>query len=149
MITFKVENILHIIEEVQDLINSHWEEIARNKELIKLNPDWDKYGRLQEQGNFLCFTARDDNKLIGYAWFFVDNHLHYKDNLFAQNDIFFISKDHRGKMTGIRLLKYCEDFLRDIGVDILHMRVKLINNFGEILERIDYTKVENVYERVL
>ena len=40
---FKQEFINDVKPEIVNLINLHWEEIALNKDVIKLNPDWNTY----------------------------------------------------------------------------------------------------------
>jgi hypothetical protein len=72
------------------LLEQHWEEIALNKGAIKLNPDWDTYFDLEDKGNLKIFTAREDGKLVGYFVVLCRHHLHYKDHLFAFNDVLYL-----------------------------------------------------------
>jgi len=45
---FALENLAKVRREIEPLLQEHWEEIALNKDTIKLNPDWREYARLDE-----------------------------------------------------------------------------------------------------
>jgi hypothetical protein len=81
MISFQQESLVTTKEDARPLLEKHWEEIALNKDVIKLNPDWDAYADLEDAGILKIFTARSDGKLIGYFVVFVKAHIHYKDHL--------------------------------------------------------------------
>ena len=38
---YQIEKVRDCRKEVQPLIEKHWEEIALNQDVIKLNPDWE------------------------------------------------------------------------------------------------------------
>ena len=108
MITYQQESLVTTKEDARPLLEKHWEEIALNKDTIKLNPDWDAYADLEDAGILKIFTARSDGNLIGYFVVFVRSHIHYKDNLFAYNDILYLDKDYRKGFTGAKLMKFAE-----------------------------------------
>ena len=87
-------------------MEEHWKEIALDKELIKLNPDWEGYARLDGINALRVYTARKDGKLVGYFVVIVGKSLHYRDHLFANNDIIFLAKSARRGLTGMKLIKY-------------------------------------------
>ena len=67
MIEYKEETYSQVIDEIKPLLEDHWEEIALNKEVIKLNPNYEMYEKLCNAGVMRIVTARDDGKLIGYC----------------------------------------------------------------------------------
>ena len=87
MIEFGVESFDQAVNDIQELIKLHYEEIALNKDVIPLDPDWDKYRALMTNNLACLITARDDGKLVGYSIFFVTSHPHYKSTIFANNDL--------------------------------------------------------------
>ena len=90
------QEFLHTVkDDLQSLIELHWDEIALNKDVIKLNPDWERYEFLQEHGGVQCFTARDSGKLVGYFAVVTQANLHYKDHIFATNDVLYLHPDYR------------------------------------------------------
>ena len=86
---FALENLAKVRREIEPLLEEHWKEIALNKDKIKLNPDWRAYADLDSINALRIYTARKDGKLMGYFVVIVSKSLHYRDHLFANNDIIF------------------------------------------------------------
>ena len=148
-ITYQIEQFSRLIGELKPLLQSHYEEIARHRDKIALNPDYDKYRELDRMGYLHGVTARDEGKLVGYFLSFVVPHLHYKDHVMSTNDVVFVSKEYRKGTVGARLFKFGEETLREKGVAKMHVNVKLANDFGSLLERLGYVAIERIYEKML
>lgn len=148
-ITYQQEFLATVEDEVKPLLNSHWEEIALNKDKIKLNPDWEAYEALEHQGKLKIFTARDDGQLVGYFVVIVGTNLHYKDHLFASNDIIYLSPNHRKGFTGIKLVKFAEKCLKDDGVSVLTINTKVHQPFDKLMDFLKFRKIERVYSKYL
>lgn len=144
---FAHESYANVKHEIKPLIQEHWKEIALNKETIKLNPDWKGYARLADSGGLRVYTARSDGELIGYFVVIVSKSLHYSDHLFANNDILFLKKGHRKGTAGIKLIKFAVDSLTDEGVTLININTKLHQSFAPILERMEFTHIENIYSK--
>lgn len=148
-ITFQVESATALIEEIRPLLQAHYEEIARHRDKIALNPDYSRYEEMDRQGLLHAVTVRDEGRLVGYYISFVVPHLHYMDHLMALNDIVFISKPYRKGFTAIRMFKFAEASLRARGVSKTHINIKLAHDFGPVLERIGFVEIERIYEKIL
>ena len=148
-IQFQQEFLCQVREDIIPLIESHWEEVATNKDHIKLNPDWDAYEKLEESGMLTIFTARCSDKLIGYFVVILTKSIHYKDHLFASNDILYLHKDYRKGFAGIRLIKFAEKYLKEDGVSVLTINTKVHKPFDKVLERLKFKNVERVYSKYL
>lgn len=146
---FALENLAKVRREIEPLLEEHWKEIALNKEIIKLNPDWEGYARLDGINALRIYTARKDDKLIGYFVVMVSKSLHYRDHLFANNDIIFLTKAARKGLTGVKLIKYAIDSLAAEGITKLHINTKAHQPFDAILERLNFEEIERVYSLVL
>lgn len=149
MTVYGLDSFVGIREEIEPLLDDHWEEIALNKDTIKLNPDWEKYATLDANGLLRVFTARNDGKLIGYFVVILSVSLHYSDHVFAHNDIIFLAKGSRKGMTGVKLIKYAEKHLTQEGVKQLFINTKRHQPFDPILERLKFCEVEKVYAKIL
>jgi GNAT superfamily N-acetyltransferase len=149
VITYQQESFVTYKGDAIPLLEKHWQEIALNKDKIKLNPDWDAYADLEDAGVLRIFTARDDNKLVGYFVTFVKLHLHYKDHLFAYNDVLFLASDYRKGFVGPKLMKFAEKCLKEDGVAVLVVNTKLHKPFDTLLKWLGYKHVENLYSKVL
>lgn len=143
---YALEKIDDMIDEVHLLLVLHYEEIAHFKD-IKLNPDFDTYFKLDQQGLLRIFTVRDQGRLIGYNVFFIKEHLHYMDSLQAVQDVVFIKKEHRGG--GGEFIAWCDEKLKSEGVQTVYHHVKAAHNFGKMLERQGYELVDLIYGKRL
>ena len=149
MLRYQQEFLSSVSEEIKPLLNSHWEEIALNKDKIKLNPDWEVYQSLENQGKLKIFTARGEGKLVGYFVVVVGVNMHYKDHLFASNDIIYLSPEHRKGFTGIKLIKFAEKCLKEDGVSVLTINTKVHQPFDKLMDFLKFRKIERVYSKYL
>lgn len=149
MITYRQESLVTTKADIIPLLEKHWEEVALNKEKIKLNPDWDAYANLEDAGILKIFTARDDRKLVGYFVVFVKSHIHYKDHLFCYNDVIFVDEEYRKGFTSPRLIKFAEKCLKADGVEVMIVNTKRHKPFDSLLVWLGYKHIENLYSKVL
>jgi GNAT superfamily N-acetyltransferase len=144
---FQEEKIKDSIEEAKPLLRKHWEEIAFYKD-IELNPDYELYFRMEAMGATRAYAARDDQgKMIGYAVYFLRYNPHYKQSFMAVEDIIFFDPAARGR--GALFIKWCDDQLKALGVQIVSHHVKVFFNWGRILERMGYDKQDIIYTKRL
>lgn len=148
-ITYQQEFLDTVEKDIKPLIEDHWEEIALNKSTIKLNPDWEAYHNLEDNGVLKIFTARSEGTLIGYFVVLLRNHIHYKDHIFAANDVLFLKQEYRKGLTGAKLMKFAEKCLKEDGVSVLVVNTKRHKPFDGLLEWLGYSHVENVYSKYL
>lgn len=149
MIIFGVESIKEIHLEMKDLLQLHYDELIKRQDVIQLNPDWPRYKTLEDLGEFVLFTARKDQSLIGYSAFFLDHHIHYKELLVARNDVIFLHKDHRLGTTGVRLIQFSEEKLVSLGARKISWHIKPSNDFSPILHRYGYTDDEKIVSKLI
>lgn len=147
---YQVECFDDVIGEIKPLLEKHWQEIAMYKDRINLNPDYGKYKSMEDIGALHIVTVREDsNKLIGYFISMVIPNIHYKDNLFAVNDILYIDPSYRGKSVGIKMFKFAEQELRNLGVDVITLHSKTYMDLGKLVGRLGYEHVENNYAKYI
>ena len=129
------------------LLQSHWREIAHYQD-IPLDPDFTQYAALEDAGALRTYIARDaEGGMVGYAVFFVKANIHYKSSIQALQDILYIHPGSRGM--GLRFIKWCDDQLRQEGVQVVYHHVKKEHNFGPALERFGYQLIDLIYGRRL
>lgn len=149
MIEYGLDSFIRLRREIEPLIQQHWEEIALNKDSIKLNPHWKKYEILDRNNMLRAYTARKDGELIGYFVVILESSLHYMEHTFAHNDVIFLAKKYRKGMTGIKLIKYAVKCLEQENVTQLLINTKAHQPFDAILERLNFNEIERVYSLVL
>lgn len=148
-VQFQKEKIDGLQEELTPLLQSHWEQIALNKDKIKLNPAWDEYIQLNELGLIHFYTVRDQGELVGYFCLTVSKSLHYKDHIFAACDIIYVKQDNRAGMTGHKLIKFAEDDLKKLGVSLIAINTKIHAPFDNLLNRMNYVQTERLYTKYI
>lgn len=146
---YALECLGSVKQEIQPLIEEHWELVALNKGSIKLNPDWKQYALLDAQGVLKIFTARDNGSLVGYFILLVNNSLHYKDHIFAVCDIIFVTPSARAGATGYNLLKYAENWCVENNVSLMNINTKVHIPFDKLLERTGFTLIERIYSKYI
>ena len=146
---FQREQIINLIPELLPLLDKHYLEVAHFQD-IALKPDWDAYRKLDEVNILRCFTARDImGVLIGYSFFFVKTNIHYAESLQAHQDVLFLHPDYRKNHIGSKFIAWCDERLKEEGVQAVYHHVKQEHNFGPLLERMGYQLVDLIYARRL
>ena len=152
MLIINTETVDDVRSEIEELLALHWKEIAVWQD-IPLAPSWESYYAMEKAGNMVVYTVRDDqnaNKLVGYAVFFMRNHMHYKDHKWALNDIIWVHPDCRDGKIGRNLVNYWEKDLQSRGVHVAHVNVKVAHPaLGLVLKWSKYQIVESGYEKRL
>lgn len=149
-VTFSEEQVTTaLVREFIPLLIEHWEEVGINKDKIKLNFNAAFYIDGSKNGMVHCVTARDEGKLVGYTVHLVDAPPHYRDNLFAQNDVVYVHPDYRGTYTAIKMCRFAERCLRDRGVDVITLHMKVDKPFEAIARRLGYKKTEYLYTKYI
>lgn len=146
---YKQESLIAIKDEIQPLIENHWSEIALNQDNIKLNPDWNMYGKLESLGMIKTYTARVDDELVGYFILVVTKGLHYADHTFAATDVIYISPEYRKGRAGYGLIKFAEQELKKDGVSVLVINTKDHAPFDKLLESMDFSLTERLYQKFI
>ncbi len=146
---FQRETLFDVIEEVQPLLELHYEELALRKDVIKLAPRWDIYTELERLGCFVVLTAREGEELIGYNAFFLNRHMHYGDFTVAQNDVLFLHPAARRGTAALRFIDWAEPALRELGAQKITYHIKFSLDWRPILHRRGYRDEEVMCAKLL
>lgn len=148
-VEFGVELFHDCVDEIATLVNTHFEEAGLDREAVPLDVDWERYIALSNAGEVLTVTARINGQMVGYFIALITPNLHYKSSTIALTDSFFILKEYREGMTGVRLFKYTIKVLKeDIGVDRFHIGCKLHIDMDKIFKRLGFKPIETYYSMV-
>ena len=137
-----------LTNEMMPLWQKHYDEIALYKD-IPLSPDLRIYQGADERGSLRIFTARVDNNLLGYQIFFVNPNAHYKTSLQAVQDILFLDSSMRAGLNGYRFIRWCDEQLKTMGIQVVFQHVKKSHDFGPLLMRLGYMPHDTIYSRRL
>jgi Acetyltransferase (GNAT) family len=149
IVTYAVEHLRDMKPEMEALFPQHWEEIARDRELIKLDPDWPAYFALEAAGGFHCVVARAEGRMVGYHVSFIRPHLHYRNSLTAITDIYFLLPEYRKGRAGIQLFKEVEKSWKSRGVQKAFTGCKVAADKQTLFERLGWNFTEKIFTKIL
>lgn len=148
-ITYQIETLDNILEEMKPILLLHWEEVALYKDKIPLDPDYDEYLHLNEIGMLRVATARDGDKMVGYFLSMISPHLHYQQDVYAVNDILYLDESYRGGDIALGMFKFAEQDLKEQGVSVLIISMKTAKPFDSLCEALGHTCVERTYSKYI
>lgn len=143
---FKIEHIEDIIDELAPLTIDHHAEVNVFND-TPLNINWEHYKRIREM--YLCATCRVGDDLIGWAGFFVYDHIRHIGYKMAKEDWYYIIPKYRGNGIGKALLKYAENVLRKRGVKRVMISCKVDHDHTGMIESLVYTNHEKNFTKKL
>ena len=138
---YQEEKFSKLYSELIPLLKEHRREVDLFG--LELDVDGETYIQWEVAGISRLYTVRDEGKLVGYALYVLFTHNHHKTSLHATHDVLYLSKEKRGH--GLTFLRYCEEKLKEEGVNILHQCVPECNDWGKVLEFKGYKKLETIY----
>lgn len=149
MLTAHVENLSDVYDELQPLLPLHWEELALDKDTVPLSPRWDVYFDTEDAGNLVLVVLRDEGKMVGYFFGFINYSLHYSTCLSCITDIFYIYPEYRHKGGGKVLFKEVEATLKWRKVQRWIAGTKLHKDMSKFLDSQGFTPIEVYHSKTL
>jgi len=144
VIRIQQEFLIKVEKDIKPLILQHNQEVAYRGN-PPLDPDWDTYFQIESQDKLRVFTARDDNKLVGYFVFILLDSLHYKGLKIAYHDLLFVLPEYRSHKIVIDLFQFAEKYLEEDGIDHILFNSTTIKPLDKLLERFGFTHTESVF----
>lgn len=148
-VTYQEEKLSDCLEEMKPMLLKHWEELANHRDTRPLDPDYQMYLAMNDMEIVRVFTVRSDSKLIGYSIWIVAKHLHYKTWLYAVSDIYWLNPEHRKTGVAFDFFFKIEDWLKSLGVNSITVQDKLTHKHNSFFNRLGYTPIEQLYEKVI
>ena len=148
MVTYQVEKFSDCVEEIKPHLLNHYEELSVTK-TFPMDPDWDAYARSNDEGKIIIVTCRKDGELVGYIVYFLVYNLHYQTMKTALEDVYYLAKAERKGRVGIKLFKFAEQVLKDIGVDRVIYGTKIHLDNSKLFEYLGYTVFEKLYSKMI
>jgi hypothetical protein len=147
-LTYQVESFTRFYPDATALLKLHWLEVAKDKEVMKLDPDESFYERLKDD-EFLIVTARDGQKLCGYFVWFLHHHPHYKHLLTAQSDVYYLLEEYRGGGRGYDLFYQAMNLAKEAGAGYCFISTKVGHDHPDLMDRLGLKPRDLIYGRPL
>lgn len=138
--TLQVERFEALLEELEPLHAAHWQETEKHRHGLALRPNYALLLSRERSGGLLQFTARRGGQLVGHVRMYVQRSVH-TSTLYAEEDTLFIRSSDRGGFLAVRLLRYVEQCLKQIGVKEIRADSKLVNKADVLMRRLGYRPV--------
>lgn len=149
MFEVRRSSVSEMLQNGQELFAQHWDEIARNKDVMVLKPDEAAYRRMEEAGSLLILAAHKAGRIVGYSVNFIIRHPHYADLMVCQNDLLFIDQAHREGGAGIRLMRRTEQEGKARGCRLMLWHAKEGTPLAAMLPRMGYGVQDVVFSKQL
>jgi len=138
----------------QRLLEDHWEEVALNKSVMRLDPEWKRYYAMEEQGMLFSLGAwmaaphpEVPDELVGYAVTFALTHIHYAGLFYLQNDVLFVAKRARHTGVGPKMIVATEGEARARGAKLVMWHAKPGTALDALMPRMGYQIQDVVYSK--
>jgi len=145
-ITYTTEELAYSIDELKSLSKLHYKEACPYDD-IPLNVNWGRLILLEVNKALKFYAMRKDGDLIGYALFIVADSIEYQGSLQASLNNIFIHPGNRGR--GAKFILWCDEQLKDLGVQVVYHHVKSKNDYGLLLKRLGYDIMNIEYSKRL
>lgn len=143
------EDLKDCLEEMKPLLAIHWKEVAAYQDKIALDPDYERYLKMEAMDLIRTYVLRHDGKMVGYWVFFVSPHPHYKADRFAVNDIVYVDPEYRRTDLTPACFKAVESQLKAEGVSVVTYHMKTYKPFEVLLKGLGYDHLEHLYGKYL
>jgi hypothetical protein len=156
MITLGVEKLAALLKpndkgnsgwpEFEALLQQHWAEIAKFKNIMTLNPHLPRYVQIEREGRLHFVVMRDSGHMIGYSMhLIVKGHPHYRHLTTAEDDIHYLVPEMRGTGLHQDMRIFALKTLATRGVQFVTARTKVGHQHEKTLLRIGYVPLDMVY----
>jgi hypothetical protein len=135
--------------ELLPLLQDNWVRTESYIGELAIDPNFEKYQKLDAMDLVTCVTARLGGRLVGYAIYFTSYSLHHKTVKTGHGDMIYVKDEPGFGQIVFDLLKECERLLRAQGVVYMGWFVHRESRIHAILKSRGYVDDEIVMEKKL
>ena len=133
--------------EVEPLLHRHYDEIAKFKDLAVVNPDLDRYAKIDAEGRFIGLIAENEGQIVGYSANFIAQNLHYSDLRYCQNDVLYVVPEHRDSRMGLSLIRQTVKCAKEKGAQLMLWHAKDKTTLDILLPRLGYEIMDIIWAK--
>lgn len=137
--TFQVERMRDVVEEIKPLHLAHWQETETHRHRQSLNPNYAELIAHERAGQYVLFTVRDaDKRLVGNCAVYIFRSNHTQELEATEDTMFVLKEVRKGRELGVAFFQYCERMLLGLGVTEATFKVKILNAVWRRWRRLGY-----------
>jgi GNAT superfamily N-acetyltransferase len=141
--------IAHDAHDVGKLVRDYYTRTIASRGMRPLAFKWETYKDLERRGECKLFVAREDERLIGFALYVMQHHLHHADQYVAHCTMIGVRPEFRNKGIGRSLIQFAEEWLRNYGITHMVHHHRLIYNVTPLFESMGFKPEELGYVKEL
>lgn len=146
-LVYGAERFRDVVHELHLLHAQHWQETEGYRHGLELRPDYGALRTSEIAGKLVQFTVRRGAVLVGQLRMYLSYSAH-TGVLKATEDTLYVVPDERGGMVGLRLMRYAEKCLLQIGVRHIEADSKLVNKADVLMRRMGYDAVATKFSKI-
>lgn len=128
------------IEGVQEYLEEQFKEVGVHAEALTFDPDYELYEQGSLAGKCIFFTAKVDDKTVGYSVWWIGSHSYYRSHVVGISDLIYMNPEYRGP-DAMEFIQWCEEELYSRhGVDMISIGMHIKKDFSSMLEHLGYEK---------
>jgi hypothetical protein len=147
--TYQVESFEKCQEDFRPFVMQHWNELGLTKEDVPIDFDWERFFAQDRQGKLHTVTVRKDGALVGYHITFLGSHPHYRSTLHGMVDLYYLVPDLRKGRTGMKMFKFAEEKLKELGVVKVYTGCKVKFDHTRLFEYLGYEFSDKQFIKIL
>lgn len=132
------------IGKTGEMLEEHWQEVAKHKSLMVLKPDVQRYTAMEQMSMLIGLGAFLNGEMIGYSVTFIMPHMHYADLIVASNDVLFVRQQYRATRVGLKLISETERIAKERGARMMMWHAKPGTALDALMSRRDGYGVQDI-----
>lgn len=146
-LVFSKESFDAVMSEAVNLLEQHRSEISLFPD-VQNDPDIDTYRIMEARGALHVYVARRAGQIVGYVSYIVHRNLHYNLQC-ASQDLLYLHPENRKGRAGLMLIKFSEEDLKNMGVDVITQHTKDIRNLSGLFSYLGYRPMDTIFYKRL
>ncbi len=146
---YNKETISTIKDDIAPLVTAVYDEVEVDTDKLAFSLDWDSYNKLEQLDMLHIFTARKQEKLVGFLVMIATKSLHASNNIVAASDVIYIQPSERKGNVAKKFIQYAEKSLADLGVSAMFITTKTKAPFDKLLESVGFSNTEKVFQKYI
>lgn len=147
-LTFSIERIEDIDDEIKPLHRAHWNETEKHRHGLPFNPDYATLIRYERAGRYVLFTLRSEGKLLGNCAMYLDKSAHTQTLIATEDTLYLLPCARKGRVAS-RFVAYVENAMWQLGAKEINITVKTVNKADRFFRLLGYRHVENGLTKIL
>jgi len=142
------------LAEAWPMAKRHWNEVGTFRDVLRLDPDHDRYRALERDGRLHILSARSDQFLVGYLFLLTLPHPRDRQARVARDDLFYVDPAYRKFRLGPAMIKSALSYAEG-RADIIMLSEKARRTLargphgGTYLKQYGFEPMETVWGKVL